>query len=62
MFLPGGRDPHPLGVAVLVGGLLLITGLRLVLRVYAAWRAWRGDLWLLPVLGRLTRRWLPPVG
>jgi uncharacterized membrane protein len=60
MFLPGGRDPHPVGVAVLVGGLLIVTMARLVLRFYAAWRAWRGDLWLLPVLGRLTRRWLPP--
>jgi uncharacterized membrane protein len=60
MFLPGGRDPHPIGVAVLVGGLVLITGLRLIVRFYAAWRAWRGDLWLLPVLGRFTRRWLPP--
>lgn len=57
--LTGGTGPHPAGIAVLLVGLLPFTMVRLVGRFYAAWRAWKGELWLVPVLGRISRRWLP---
>ena len=55
-----GAAPHPVGMAVLALPLFAIAGVRLLLRLTAAFEAWRGETWALPVLGRWTRRWLPP--
>jgi len=58
----GGALPHAVGLVVLGVGLVPFTALRLVGRFYAAWRAWKGDTWLVPVVGRISRRWLPEDG
>ncbi len=50
---------QPLLAVVLVlvlGGLAL---LRLGVGVLATWKAWKGESWVIPGLGWLSRRWLP---
>ena len=55
-----GAEPplHP-GIIGLLGTLIPVMLLRVVARFYAAWRAWHGDLWLVPLVGRVSKRWLP---
>lgn len=56
-----GDEPHP-AAAVLMGLVLLPIALgRLGLRFYAAWKAHKGACWVIPGMGWLSRRWLPPV-
>ena len=47
------------GVVVLVLGLLGVALPRLVLRFVLCWKAWKGQLWIVPGLGFWMRRWLP---
>ena len=51
--------PAPLEVAALLLPLLVLGAVRLGVRVYAAFAAHRGRVWVIPVLGLLTRRWAP---
>ncbi len=55
-------EPHP--VAGVVMGLAIGTVAigRLVLRFVAAWKAHKGEAWVIPGMGWLVRRWLPPAG
>ncbi len=57
--LTGGHGPHPAGIAVLLLGLIPFSLARLGGRFYAAWKAWKGELWVVPVVGAVSRRWLP---
>ncbi len=56
----GDGEPHPVGLGILVVGLLGVTGLRMMLRFVATYKAWRGKSWLMPGVGRISARWLPP--
>jgi len=58
--LTGGEGPHPVGIVFIVVGMLPFLFMRIGFRFYGAWRAWKGDAWLVPVVGRISRRWLPP--
>ena len=58
--LVGGQGPHPVGIVFLGVGLVAFFVVRMGVRFYAAWRAWKGDIWLVPVVGLISRRWLPP--
>lgn len=42
--------------------LMLVAVGRIGLRLFAMWRASKGEAWLVPGLGALSRRWRPPEG
>lgn len=51
--------PMPLELTALLLPLLVLGALRVVVRIYAAFAAHRRRVWVIPVLGLLTRRWAP---
>lgn len=57
MLIP--KDPSPLTMIPMLLVLLPIALGRLGLRLYAGWRAHKGECWVIPGIGWLSRRWLP---
>ncbi len=52
---------HPAVVMVPLALLLVAyQAWRIVTRIVACWRAYHGKAWVIPWLGRVSRRWLPP--
>ena len=55
----GSNEPHPVGIAIV---LVLVIGValgRLGLRLMAMSKAWRGEAWVIPIVGLISRRWKP---
>ncbi len=52
--------PTAVTVALLVAALGLFQVWRVAARAYAAYQAYRGRAWVMPWLGFVVRRWLPP--
>lgn len=53
-------EPNPVAFA---GAMVLILPIvlgRLGLRLLATWKAFRGEHWVIPGFGWVSRRWLPP--
>ena len=59
MVLLRGRTAQTLSMVLLIGGLTPIVVLRIGVMLYAAHRARKGEIWVIPGMGWIVERWRP---
>lgn len=55
----GGRDFIGLGILLFMLVVMLLAALPTLWALYAAWKAYHGECWRIPIIGRLARRLVP---